>query len=176
MRKIIFNLAMSLDGYISEEDGSFGWIQGHGDSRQDTDKSFDFSAFVEGVNVIVMGSNSYLDCGIKDIENYEEKKFIVATSRELEGPENVEFVNGDVCTRIRQLREEEGKDIWLFGGAGLADAFIKEDLVDEYIVGIIPVILGSGRLLFLGDNPTLELHLDECTVQDGIPILRYSKR
>ncbi len=176
MRRTIFNLAMSVDGYIAEEDGSFAWIQGDGDSSRDTDEVFDFPTFVDSVDVIVMGSKSYEDCGVESIENYQEKKLVVATSRELEGPGNVEFIDGDICARIRGLKEENGKNIWLFGGASFADAFIKEDLIDEYIIGIIPVILGAGRPLFLGDNPTLKLHLEECTVQEGIPILRYSKR
>ncbi|MCM1989097.1 dihydrofolate reductase family protein [Oceanirhabdus seepicola] len=89
---------------------------------------------------------------------------------------NVEFISNDICGYIQNLQKEEGKDIWLFGGGGLTDCFIKADIVDEYIIGIIPIILGNGRPLFLGSNPTIKLHLDEYTVQDGITIHRYSKR
>ncbi|BES66530.1 dihydrofolate reductase family protein [Gottschalkiaceae bacterium SANA] len=176
MRKIILNLAISLDGYIADKDGGFDWIMGDGDPNHNTDKQFDFPAFVGGVDTIVMGANAFLDCGIVNIENYQEKKFIVATSRTMESNEYVEFFNGDIIKRIQELREEEGSDIWLFGGAGLTDAFIKADIIDEYIIGIIPIILGKGRPLFLENNPTIPLHLQESTVTDGIAMLRYTKR
>lgn len=176
-RKIILNLATSLDGYISDNDGGFAWIVGHGDKSNDTKKQFDFPDFVDIVDTIVMGKNAYLDCGIEDIEDYESKKFYVATSKGMETKyKNVEVIGGDVCGRVLELREEEGKNIWLFGGAGLTDGFIKAGIVDEYIIGIIPIMLGKGRRLFLDNNPGVKLHLDEYTVQDGIVILRYTKR
>ena len=111
-----------------------------------------------------------------EFQQFSDKKIIVATTRDLQGSENVEFFNGDICKKILLLQEEEGKDIWLFGGATLTDAFIKADVVDEYIIGIIPIILGDGRPLFLNNNPTIELHLDECYIENGITILKYFKR
>lgn len=176
VRKIILNLAISLDGFIADVDGGFDWIEGDGDSSQNTEKSFEFSEFVNTVDTIVMGSKAYEDCPKETIESFKEKKLLVATSRELEGDENVEFFSGDICSKVLELRNEEGKDIWLFGGAGLTDAFIKADIIDEYIIGIIPIILGDGIPLFLNENPAIKLHLDECTLNEGITILRYSKR
>ncbi|MEA1962023.1 MAG: dihydrofolate reductase family protein [Bacillota bacterium] len=82
--------------------------------------------------------------------------------------ENLEFVNNDICTYVQNLQQAEGKDIWLFGGSILTDAFIKANIVDEYIIGIIPMNLGKGRPLFPGNNPTIKLHLDECTVITNI--------
>ncbi|MCK8059152.1 MULTISPECIES: dihydrofolate reductase family protein [unclassified Fusibacter] len=176
MRKIILNLAISLDGYIADLNGGFDWIKGDGDVKCNTEKSFDFLAFMDNVDTVVMGAKAYEDCGIRDVMNYESKRFIVATSRVLTGEKQVEFVNGDICGHVQLLQEQAGKDIWLFGGAGLTDAFIKKNIIDEYIIGIIPILLGSGRRLFLDDNPTIELHLDECTVQEGITILKYTRR
>jgi dihydrofolate reductase len=176
MRKIILNLAISLDGFIADVDGGFHWIEGDGDSSQNTEKSFDFPDFVDTVDTIVMGSKAYEDCPIETMETFKDKKLFVATSRELKKDENVEFVNGNICSKVLELRNEIGKDIWLFGGAGLTDAFIKANIIDEYIIGIIPIILGDGIPLFLDENPIIKLHLDECTVNEGITILRYSKR
>lgn len=64
----------------------------------------------------------------------------------------------------------------LFGGGGLVDNFIKANIIDEFIVGIIPIILGKERPLFLENNPTIKLHLDEIFVENGITILKYTKR
>lgn len=175
MNKIVLNLAISLDGYIADENGGFDWIKGHDDRSLDTEKKFDFEAFVDQMDVIVMGSEAYLDCPEESLKSFSSKKVVVATSRQLEHDDNVELVNGDVCTRILEIQKEVEKDIWLFGGGGLVDPFIKNDIVDEYIIGIIPIILGKGRKLFGENNPTLRLHLDECVVDDGITLLTYTR-
>lgn len=172
-RKIVLNLAISLDGYIADESGGFDWIVGHGDPNQNTEKTFNFTEFTDSIDTIVMGKKAYDDCGI---EGYDTKKIIVATSQKMKNYNNVEFVNNDICEFVQSLRKVKGKDIWLYGGGGLTDYFIKENIVDKYIIGIIPIILGKGRPLFLADNPNIKLHLDECTVDDGITILKYSKR
>ncbi|WP_287227372.1 dihydrofolate reductase family protein [Oscillibacter sp.] len=74
---------------------------------------------------------------------------------------------------VLALKDRPGKHIWLFGGGELASDFIRADAVDRYIVGILPVIRGKGRRLFQEGIPPVELHLDRCTVSDGIPILEY---
>lgn len=172
-RKIILNLAISLDGYIADEDGSFDWIQGDGDEKLNTKAAFDFTEFLESVDTIVMGRKAYEDCSI---EEYSTKQIIVATSRNMKNYDNVKFINNDICGYIQSLQQTEGKDIYLFGGGGLIDSFIKADIIDEYIIGIIPIILGQGRPLFMDNNPTIKLHLIEYTVKEGIAIFRYSKR
>lgn len=172
-RKIILNLAISLDGYIADEDGGYGWIEGDGDSSLNTEKAFSFPEFVDSVDTVVMGRKAYEDCSIED---YKSKRVVVATTQKIKNYDNVEFVDHDISGYIQRLQQEEGKDIWLFGGGGLTDSFIKADIVDEYIIGIIPIILGKGRFLFKGNNPTIKLHLDEYTVEEGITIMRYSRR
>jgi len=85
-------------------------------------------------------------------------------------------MSGDVVSQITQLTEEKGKNICLFVGGNVIEPFVKADVIDEYIVGIVPIILGKGRPLFLKNNTRLKFHLDECTSQEGIVILKYSKR
>jgi len=176
MRKLVLNLAISLDGFISDEHGGFEWIGGHDDKSIDTKEVFEFSDFMKSIDIIVMGSKAYEDVVLKNLDIYEDKKIIVATSRVLEKRENVEFINGDICGKILKLKKEKGNNIWLYGGAILTDSFIKANLVDEYIIGIIPTILGGGRSLFKGDYEKINLHLDQATVNDGIAMLIYSRR
>ncbi|WP_335871821.1 dihydrofolate reductase family protein [Bacillus sp. 2205SS5-2] len=173
MRKIILNLAMSLDGYIVDEKGGYEWIEGDGDKSLNTAETHNFPKFIESIDIVVMGSKSYEDIGIED---YPDKKIIVATSREMENYDNVEFVNNDIVGYVQALQKEDGKDIWLFGGSGLTDNFMKEDVVDEFHVGMVPIILGGGRPLFFSDRPTVKLHLDKYTIEEGLPLLVYSRR
>ena len=172
-RKIILNLAISIDGYIASEDGGFDWIVGDGDNSLNSENKFDLDEFLSEIDTVVMGKKCYDQNFHND---YKNKKVYVATTKELEDYENVHFINGDICNVIEEERKKEGKNIFLFGGGKLVDNFIKANIIDEYIIGIIPTILGKGRPLFLGNNPKIDLHLDEYISDNGIVILRYSKR
>lgn len=176
-RKIILNLAISLDGFIADEDGGFDWITGDGDTSHDTEQKFDLSEFAESVDVLVMGRKAYEDCPPETLEMFRSKTIYVATSNTLKSEyDNVTFISGNICDQVLKLQEEKGKDIWIWGGGVLADHFIKANVVDEYIIGIIPIILGKGIPLFLAHNPLIKLHLYESTVQEGVVVLRYDKR
>lgn len=172
-RKIILNLAISVDGYIASETGGFDWIVGYDDDKLDTEKKLDFTAFLNDVDVVVMGKNCYNQNFHND---FKDKKVYVATSQNLQDYDNIHFINGDICNEILEERNKEGKDIYLFGGGVLVDSFIKADIIDEYIIGIIPTILGSGRSLFLKNNPKIDLHLQEYFIDKGVTILKYRKR
>ncbi len=173
--KIIFNLAMSLDGYIADEDGAFEWIRGHEDRTLDTTNKYDFYEFLNSIDIVVMGRKCY-DQDLHTLSKISKDKTIyVATSTSLENYENIIFVKDDIVNTIRD-EKEKGKIIYLYGGGILIDCFLKEDLVDEYIVGIIPTILGKGRKIFYESNYIVDLNLDEYIIDDGIVILRYSKR
>ena len=176
MRKIILNLAISIDGMIADVDGGFSWIKGQDDKSIDTIKQFDFSRFSNSCDTIVMGRKAYDDCGIENIEDFENKMFYVATTHDRQDSENVKFIKGDIVKLIVQLQQLEGKNIWLFGGSGLTDAFVQANVIDEYIVGIIPTIRGTGTKLFADIYPVINLDLKQFTVNDGIVILEYVKR
>ena len=176
-RKIIFNLAMSIDGYISDKDGGFEWIVGENNNSLDTKEQFEFNKFLETCDTIVMGRKSYEDIPRETFDEFSNKKIYLVTNKELNiNKDNVEIINGNIVEKILELKKEEGKDIWIFGGAILADSFIKADVIDEYIIGIIPCILGKGRKLFLENNPTINLHLKNYSFSDGIAVLTYTKR
>lgn len=170
--KIILNLAISIDGFIADEDGGFDWIKGDLDNSLDTEKKFDFSKFLEGIDVVLMGKRCYEQNFHKDFTN---KEVYVATSEDLNDYDNIHFIKGNIVEKMKILKKS-GKNIFLFGGGVVIDPFIKEDIIDIYIIGMIPTILGKGRSLFLKDNPKIDLHLDEYTSESGIVILKYSKR
>ena len=175
--KIILNLAVSLDWYIADENGGFDWIKGDSDESLNTKKQFDFQKFIESIGFVVMWRKAYEDAPAGSLELYNTKTILVTSSQKLKSDqENVRYINGDICSQILKLQEEENENVWLYWWGWLTDHFIKSDIIDEYIIGIIPIILGKGRHLFLTNNPKIELHLEEYTSQEGIIILRYNKR
>jgi dihydrofolate reductase len=176
-RKIILNLAISLDGYIADKDGGFAWIKGNGDKRHDTKNQFSFPKFLKTVDTIIIGKKAYDDSYDISKKMFKSKKIYVVTHKKLENKEdNIGIISGNIVSKITKLKKEKGKDIWLFGGGIVIDPFVKADVIDEYIIGVVPTILGSGRPLFLKNNPLIKLHFKECTSQEGIVILRYSKK
>ena len=94
-RDIILNLAISLDGFICDEDGGFAWISGQGEVRADTADHFDFDGFLASCDTIVMGRKAYEDC-LSSLPEAAEKRFLVA-SRTPRAPEGrVVFLSADV--------------------------------------------------------------------------------
>ncbi len=170
--KIILNLAVSLDGYIADDTGGYDWITGDGNDELNTNEPFSFEKFLEGIDVVVMGGECYRQ-GMGD--SYTGKKLYVATGMQQPQGDNPQFIDGDIVSIIQQ-EKASGKNIFLFGGGITIDPFIKADAIDEYIVGIIPTILGGGRKLFLKNNPTIPLRLTGYSAEGGIVILTYSKR
>lgn len=175
MRKIIMNLAISLDGYICDENGGFDWIVGHGDHKIDMNP-YDFSKFLSNIDTLIMGSVSYKDVVLSNLTTFEDKEIFVATHQDLEKRNNATSISGNIVDQIVKLKEGDGKNIWLFGGAGLVDAFIRANAIDEYVIAVIPTILGNGRRLFKGNYPKLDLYLNEYAVSDGISVMTYSRR
>ncbi len=170
--KIILSLAVSLDGYIASDDGSFDWIVGDGDNTLNTKETHDFPKFLEGIDIVVMGGDCYRQGFAKD---YPSKIVYIATTQEETNRDNLRFVKDDIVSLL-QKEKEKGKNVFLFGGGKTIDPFIKANAIDQYDVAIIPTILGSGRKLFLENNPQIPLHLDRYTVTDGTIVMTYSKR
>lgn len=169
--KIILNLAISLDGYIADESGGFDWIVGQDDQSSDTDEKYIYNDFLKGVDVVVMGKNCYDQGFAKD---FKDKKVYVATNIIKEDEKKISFVK-DIVEKVLE-EKSEGENIFLFGGGDLVDNFLKSDTIDEFIIGIIPVILGKGKSLFLGNNPKINLHLEKYYIHDGVAIMSYKRR
>ena len=167
------SMAMSLDGFIADEKGGFDWIAGDGDKHLDTADRWDFARFLERIDIIVMGRHSY-DQGLH--QEFVKKAVWVATSREAADHDNVSFIRDDIVARTVAEKAKDGHDIYLFGGSILLEPFIQQSLIDEYIIGIVPIILGSGRPLFLDKSPTIQLKLSTYSIEEGICILHYARR
>ena len=145
-------------------------IVGDGNNRLNTEKQWDYNKFLDRIDTVVMGKNCYDQ---KFYEEFKRKTVFVATSKSMDDYENINFINGDICKVILDEKKKEGKDIFLFGGGILIDSFIKADIIDEFIVGIIPTVLGKGIPLFWGNNPTVKLKLEEYYIDNGVTVLCY---
>ena len=150
MPKIIAYIATSLDGYIAREDGSIDWLPESGESGYDV--------FYKSIDTVIMGKTTYDQVLTFGEYPYKDKKSFVFTTTNQNKDDNVEFVS-DVDKFVKDGFPGLGKNIWLVGGAQIIASFLKQKVVDEMIVTIIPVILGKGIPLFKNIESETKLEL-----------------
>lgn len=167
MRKIILGLAVSLDGFIEGPNGEYDWCF--------MDQDYGMSDFFKRIDAVFMGRKSYeLTQSMKDESGLPKMKtYIFSNTLASVGDDNV-LVSGDIKKKVQAIREEEGKDIWLFGGASLTTSLLNLRLVDELSLAVHPIILGSGKPLFNNIDKRIKLKLvDSKTYNTGLVSLVY---
>ena len=167
MRKIILNVAVSLDGFIEGSNGEYDWCF--------TDQDYGMEAFTASTDAIFIGRKSYALIAGENNPYFDKKLYIFSdTLAGVEG--NAEIIRTkDFVDRIEQVRHEDGKDIWLFGGASLVSAFTQHNYIYEMLLSVHPIILGSGKQLF--ENLSDRIHLTLLNTEvfsSGLVQLRYT--
>lgn len=151
MRRVRYQVACSLDGYIAGPNDEFDWIT--------PEPSFDFEALFEQFDTLLMGRRTYEIVRTMD-DGFHGKRVVVASHSLLQAEHpDVEIVNTDLDVRIRELRAQPGLDIWLYGGGVLFSQLLAWDLVDTVEPAIIPVLLGGGVPLLVPDGNRRRLTL-----------------
>lgn len=137
MRKIRYQVACSLDGYIADENGATGWIV--------DEPGIDFEELFNQFDTLLMGRLTY-ESMLETADGFWGKQVLVfsRTLRQEDHPQ-VTIVSGHIDQTLRELRSQPGKDIWLFGGGKLFQSLLDLGCVDAVEPAIIPVLLGSGR-------------------------------
>ncbi|WP_207510946.1 dihydrofolate reductase family protein [Longitalea luteola] len=151
MRKVILNLATTLDGFIEGVNGELDWCLLEEDMR--------FDSFLESIDTIFYGRVSYdlwgnyqPEASASGMEKQihaaiqSKKKFVF--SRQPRSDDKATFINTDVVAQVKKIKNQPGKDIWLYGGAKLITTFVENGLVDEYMISVHPTVLGAGKPLF----------------------------
>lgn len=176
MRKISLFIAMSLDGYIADHKGGVDWLKGQGDDNENVDV---YSKFVENIDTILMGWNTYHQI-ITELSPGEwvYRDFItyVITHNKQISSEQIRFKNMNPADLAKKLKEENGKDIWVCGGADLVQQLVNKDLIDYYYITVIPTLLGSGIRLFENTEHEIKLRLLQTQSYNGMIDLIYTRR
>ncbi len=174
MRKLILGLAVTLDGYIEGPNGEYDWCF--------TDQDYGLNEFFTRIDAIFIGRKSY-EIAQQHVDNNNGETIpgmplmteYVFSKTLKTVKETAMLIAEDSIAEARRIKEQPGKDIWLYGGAELSDAFMKEGLVDELWLSVHPVVLGSGKPLFRGQNKTAKLTLLKSkTYETGLVSLWYA--
>jgi dihydrofolate reductase len=168
----VLGVGISLDGYIARPDGSVDFLF--------MPKDYSMAAFFKRIDTAVMGRKTYevaLKLGGGTMGSPGMKSFVFSRSMKAGERGGVTIVSETPKQIVDGLRKKKGKDIWLMGGGELTREFLREDLVDELYLGVVPVLIGDGIPAFPSGFPQREFVLVENkTYSKGLIALGYERR
>lgn len=168
MRRLVYNVAMSLDGFIADPDGGYDWIV--------MDDTIDFGALFARFDTLLMGRKTYEVVRSQGPGGPGADKETIVVSQTLrpEAHPGITLIQDRIAERVAGLKRAPGKDIWLFGGGELFRLLLDAGLVDAIEVAVMPVMLGTGIPVLPAGNGTGRLHLASSrTLDSGIVLLSY---
>jgi len=169
MRKIVLNLAVSLDGFIEGPNGEYDWCL--------TDQDYGMAEFFSTTDTIFIGRKSYeMVAGMED-EYFPaiDKIYVFSDTLLPVEHQKVEVItSASFDSKVTAILDDKGANIWMFGGASLISAFIERKLISQMVLSIHPIILGGGKPLFQNLNNKVDLLLvDTKTYDTGLVQLTY---
>ncbi|GBU10852.1 diacylglycerol kinase [Erysipelotrichaceae bacterium] len=174
-------IAMSIDGYIADVDGSVSWLDTFHTVLEQNPTSYfstSYEKFYRTVDAVVMGRKTYdviksfeVDYPYAHIPNY-----IITYNSMLANTEYCQFCS--LTQYVEQINMQASRVIWVVGGGILASALLAKGLIEKLIITIMPVMLGAGIRLFPGniDAVTTQFSLTNCVTDCGIVELIYEKK
>lgn len=165
MRKIRYQVACSLDGYIAGPNDEYDWIV--------ADPDIDFQALYDQFDTVLMGRRTFEVAGGRETQGM--RTLVFSRSLRQEDHPQITIVSEHIKEVLDELRAQPGKDIWLFGGGELFGSLLQLGCVDTVEPAIVPVVLGGGRPLLPAPAVRRRLSLIEQRLYEksGIVLLRY---
>lgn len=168
MRKIILYIACSIDGYIAASNDDLSFL----DTVESQDEDYGYNEFMSNIDTVIMGrkTHDWLKNNDHDsiYENYQT--FIFSNTNSV----NSQFYNNDLIETVKNLKNKTGKNIFCVGGSQIFNLLLKNDMIDEMIISIIPIVLGNGIPLFTtNNNKKLMRIMDTKTYPSGLVQLHY---
>ena len=165
MRKVTFGCANSLDNYIARPDGSFDWIMWSEETNEI------MKDYWSNIDTMVMGRKTW-DVAVANAPKPKKKKaknpygdiktYVFSRTLQPAEQDGAIFLNSDPGEFVRELKEQDGKEICIMGGGDLARSLFEAGVIDEIGFNIHPVLLGSGIPLFHEMTKQIDLELIEC--------------
>lgn len=176
MGKLSLFIATSLDGYIAKPNDDLSFLK----LVEKEGEDYGYADFTSTIDTLIIGRKTY-DYVLKEIgsAHYDngQKDVYVITRTERPGVGRTTFYTGSLTELVQRLKSKSGKNIYCDGGAEIINELLKEDLIDELIISIVPILVGNGTRLFKDGRPEQMLELLQTkTFDTGLTQLRYRRK
>lgn len=176
MRKISLFIATSLDGYIAKPNDDLSFLK----LVEKEGEDYGYGEFTDTIDTLIIGRKTY-DYVLKEIgpSHYDngQRDVYVITRNKRPQVGRTTFYTGNLTELVHQLKSESGRNIYCDGGAEVINELLKNDLIDEFIISVIPVLLGNGIRLFKDERPEQILEfITAKTYETGLVQLHYNRR
>jgi len=155
-RKVILYIASSLDGYIAKPNDDLSFLSIVEEAGQD----YGYNDFLKTIDTVILGRKTYdwVMTQVAEFPHNDKDTYVITRTPK---PEigKTKFYTGNLIELVDKLKHEAGKNIFIDGGAEIANGLLMENLIDEFIISIIPVLLGEGVKLFSDGRPEMQLKL-----------------
>jgi dihydrofolate reductase len=187
MRKLKLQVQMTVDGFVAGPNGELDWM-----NRQNDDKLLEFiNALTDSSDTILLGrkmTDGFVRYWENVVNNQPESPEFSFAKKMLDTPKvvftktldrstwnNTVLAKGNLAEEIANLKNQSGKDIVVYGGAGFVSSLIREGLIDEYHLFINPTAIGSGLTIFSGLTDKLKFEVANCKAYDcGEIVVTYT--
>jgi dihydrofolate reductase len=176
MRKIALFIAMSLDGYIAKPNDDLSFLK----LVEKEGEDYGYAAFTETIDTVIIGRRTY-DYVFKEIapsfyDNGKRDVYVITRTQRPPVGRTI-FYTGNLTELIEKLKSEKGKNIYCDGGAEVINELLRHDAVDEYIISVVPILLGNGTRLFKDGRPEQLLEFIKAkTFDTGLAQLHYKRK
>lgn len=172
-RSVILYIAASLDGYIAAHDDDLSFLSVVEQEGED----YGYSEFIKGIDTVIIGRRTY-DWVMSRVPEFihSDKTTYIITRTHRTSVGNIKYYTGNLRELILNLKKAEGKNIFIDGGAEIVNLLLQDNLIDEFVISIIPVLLGDGIRLFKNGFPGQNLKLIYSKqYEKGLVQLHYCK-
>ncbi len=176
MRTLSIYIATSLDGYIAKPNDDLGFLK----LVEKEGEDYGYAEFTSTIDTIILGRKTYdwvlREIGSAHYDNGERDVYVI-TGTERPGVGKTKFYTGNLTELIQRLKSGTGKNIYCDGGAEIINELLKNDLIDEFIISVIPVLVGNGTRLFKDGRPEQQLELVSTKAFDtGLVHVHYKRK
>lgn len=176
MRKLSLFIATSLDGYIAKPNDDLSFLR----LVEKEGEDYGYAEFTANIDTIILGRKTYdyvlREIGSSHYDNGQRDVYVI-TKTERPGIGKTTFFTGKLSDLVQRLKSENGKDIYCDGGAEIINELLKNDLIDEFVISVVPVLVGSGTRLFNDGRPEQLLELKSVkTFDTGLTQLHYRRK
>jgi len=175
MRKLSLFIATSLEGFIAKSNDDLSFLK----LVEKEGEDYGYAEFTSNIDTIILGRKTYdyvrKEIGSSHYDNGPRDVYVITrTARPSVG--RTTFYTGKLTELVQRLKSDSGKNIYCDGGAEIINELLQHDLLDEFIISVIPILVGNGTRLFKDNRPEQQLEFVSAkSFETGLVQLHYKR-